>query len=77
MNLGGGGFKAQFKRADKSGAPVALLLGDDEVARGVVAIKHLRREIAQEECPADRISERLGVLLGLTGEAERTWQKNI
>jgi histidyl-tRNA synthetase len=68
MNLGGGGFKAQFKRADKSGARIALLLGDDEVAREVVAIKHLRQEAAQEECPADRISERLGVLLGLTGD---------
>jgi histidyl-tRNA synthetase len=68
MNLGAGGFKAQFKRADKSGAGIALLLGDDEVARGVVAVKHLRREMAQEECAADRISERLGVLLGLKGE---------
>jgi len=39
------------------------------VARGVVAVKALREEKAQEECPIDRISERLGVLLGLTGRA--------
>ena len=65
VNLGGGNFKTQFKRADKSGAQFALILGDDEVARGVVALKALRQELAQEECPVDRISERLGALLGL------------
>ena len=41
INLGGGSFKTQFKRADKSGAEFALVLGDDEVARGVVAVKAL------------------------------------
>src|SRR5208283_1708824 len=49
INLGGGSFKAQFKRADKSGAQFALILGDDEVARGVVALKALRQDLAQEE----------------------------
>ena len=66
MNLGGGAFKTQFKRADKSGAELALVLGEDELARGVVAIKSLRQERAQEECPLDQISERVGVLLGLS-----------
>jgi histidyl-tRNA synthetase len=70
-NLGGGSFKAQFKRADKSGAEFALVLGDDEAARGVVAVKALRRELAQEECPVERISERIGILLGLKGGGER------
>jgi len=41
-DLGGGSFKAQFKRADKSGAHVALVLGDDEVARGEASVKPLR-----------------------------------
>ncbi len=67
VNLGGGSFKTQFKRADKSGAEIALILGDDEAARGVVAVKLLRRELPQEECEIPRISERLGVLLGLKG----------
>ena len=67
INLGGGSFKTQFKRADKSGAQFALILGDDEMARGVVAVKALRRELAQEECPIAQINERLGVLLGLKG----------
>lgn len=67
INLGGGSFKTQFKRADKSGAEFALVLGDDEVARGVAAVKALRRDLPQEECPLERISERIGTLLGLTG----------
>ncbi len=67
INLGGGSFKSQFKRADKSGAQFALVLGDDEAARGVVAVKALREDLAQEECPIERISERLGALLGLKG----------
>lgn len=66
VNLGGGSFKAQFKRADKSGAEFALVLGEDELARGVVAVKALRREMAQEEWTIAQISERLGILLGLT-----------
>ena len=71
INLGGGSFKTQFKRADKSGAEFALVLGDDEAARGVVAVKALRREMAQEECPMERISERIGILLGLMRGRER------
>jgi histidyl-tRNA synthetase len=67
INLGGGSMKTQFKRADKSGAQFALILGDDEAQRGVVAVKALRRESAQEECSMDQISERLGLWLGLRG----------
>ena len=67
VNLGDGSFKTQFKRADKSGAQFAIVLGDDEAARGVVAVKALRQDMAQEECPTAQISERLGVLLGLKG----------
>jgi histidyl-tRNA synthetase len=65
FNLGGGNFKAQFKRADKSGARFALVLGDDEAARGVVAIKDLRGGSPQEECGIDAVSGRLGALLSL------------
>jgi len=43
------------------------VLGDDEAARGVVAVKALRRELAQEECAMEEISERIGILLGLKG----------
>jgi histidyl-tRNA synthetase len=46
-NTSGGSFKSQFKKADKSGARLALILGDDEVERGRVSIKDLRIEAAQ------------------------------
>ncbi len=48
VNCGGGSFKSQFKKADKSGAAFALILGDDEVARGEVAVKNLRVEQEQQ-----------------------------
>jgi len=47
VNCGGGGFKAQLKRADKSGAVFALLLGEEEVRAGRVGVKPLRQEAAQ------------------------------
>ncbi len=40
-HCGGGSFKSQFKRADKSGAKWALILGDDEIAQQVVGVKTL------------------------------------
>lgn len=46
-HCGGGGFKAQMRRADASGAAVALLLGEDEVAAGTVSVKPLRGEGVQ------------------------------
>jgi len=41
-NLGAGNFKAQFRRADRSGAALALVLGEDELSRGVLQMKPLR-----------------------------------
>jgi histidyl-tRNA synthetase len=42
LNLGGGNFKAQLKRADRSGARYAVILGEEEVSGGRVAVKPLR-----------------------------------
>jgi histidyl-tRNA synthetase len=42
MHAGGGSMKAQFKRADASGARYALVFGDDELSHGEVALKPLR-----------------------------------
>jgi len=66
LNLGGGNFKTQFKRADKSGADFAVVLGEEEFKRGVAALKPLRADTGQEECPIDRLSERIAALLGLS-----------
>ena len=48
MNAGFGSMKAQFKRADASGARHALVFGDEELARGEVAIKPLRDPGAEQ-----------------------------
>jgi histidyl-tRNA synthetase len=48
MNAGFTGMKSQFKRADASGARYALIFGDDEVARGEVALKDLRDAAAPQ-----------------------------
>ncbi len=58
-HCGEGGFKAQFKRADRSGARLALVLGEDELARGEIGIKHLRDELPQEAVALDRLAGRL------------------
>jgi len=63
VNLGGGKFKAQFQRADRSGAPLALILGDDELSRGVVAVKPLRQESGQSDCPIDELAARIEAAL--------------
>jgi histidyl-tRNA synthetase len=44
LNLGGGSFKSQLKRADKSGAGFAVILGDDEVTAGEAGVKPLRSD---------------------------------
>ncbi len=44
LNMGSGGFKAQIKRADKSGARFALVLGESELAEGQIGLKSLREE---------------------------------
>ena len=49
QHVGGGSFKSQLKRADKSGARVALIWGEDEVRSGSVTVKHLRDEAGQAE----------------------------
>ena len=47
VNAGGGSFKAQFKRADKSGAALALVVGDNEADAGTIVIKDLRNNVEQ------------------------------
>jgi histidyl-tRNA synthetase len=63
VNLGGGKFKAQFQRADRSGAALALILGDDELSRGVVAVKPLRQETGQSDCPIPELAARIEAAL--------------
>jgi histidyl-tRNA synthetase len=55
-NLGGGSFKSQFKRADRSGARLAIVLGEDELRLGQATIKHLRDDTSQEQVALDQLS---------------------
>jgi len=54
---GGGGFKGQFKAADRSGADIALILGDQEVAARRAGVKVLRGEAAQRDVGWDELSQ--------------------
>ena len=55
VNCDGGSFKSQFKKADKSGADYAVILGEDEVSRGTVSLKSLRNDLAQQTLSQSQI----------------------
>ena len=59
MNLGGGSLKSQMKRADKSGAEIALILGEQELAEGSVGLKAMRSTEEQESVAIDQLAETL------------------
>ncbi len=59
LSLGGGNFKSQFRRADRSGAKLALVMGDDELDRGAAALKPLRQDSGQSECPVAQLPARI------------------
>jgi len=59
--------KALFKAADRLGAKFAVILGDDELARGEAGIKDLAVQ-AQEQVPLDKLEE---ILLAKLGEKEK------
>ncbi len=67
VNLGDGNFKTQFRRADRSAAPLALIVGDDELARGVVGMKPLRQETGQTECPIAELAQGIEAALASLG----------
>ena len=49
VNLGGGSIKSQMKKADKRGARVALIIGDDELQAGTVSFKPLRKADGEQQ----------------------------
>ena len=69
QHMGGGSFKSQMKKADKSGAKVALIWGEDEVAAGTVTLKTLRAEarteqrVAQQTLPVSELEAALAAAL--------------
>lgn len=67
LHCGGGSFKSQMKKADASGAAVALIVGDDEVAANEVSIKPLRegfeQPVTQYRVAFDELADALGELI--------------
>ncbi|NCF35975.1 MAG: histidine--tRNA ligase [Gammaproteobacteria bacterium] len=64
VHAGGGSFKSQMRKADKSGARIALILGEAEIAANTVSVKFLRQDRQQEEIPQADIVNRINSLLG-------------
>ena len=59
VNAGGGNFKNQFKKADKSGALFALILGDDELEKQQIGLKPLRGQGEQQNIAWDALAAHL------------------
>ena len=64
LNLGGGSFKAQLKRADKSNAAYALILGDQEIAESKIGLKPLRSTEDQISVAMHELAATLAARLG-------------
>ncbi len=64
---GGGSFKSQMKKADRSGARIALIWGEDEIAAGSVTLKALREadkdRLGQQSLPRSELEQALRALL--------------
>ena len=63
LHCGGGSFKSRMKKADRSGARLALLLGEDELAEASATLKFLREERDQQSLPQAALAETLRELL--------------
>jgi histidyl-tRNA synthetase len=62
-HCGGGNMKKQLKRADKSGAQIALILGDNEIAEQQVMVKYLRGQQEQQNLAFEKIPSLLVALI--------------
>lgn len=62
-HCGGGSFKSQVKKADKSGAALALILGEDEAAGEAISIKFLREQKPQIQIAQSQLATTLQTIL--------------
>ena len=62
-HCGGGNMKKQMKRADKSGAQIALILGENELAEQKVMVKYLRGQQEQQSLAFDQVASLLTSLI--------------
>ncbi len=60
-----GSFKSQMRKADRSGAQLALIIAESEVEAGTVAIKHLREDAEQTEVAQPQAGVKISQMLGI------------
>lgn len=63
LHCGGGSFKSRIKKADKSAATIAILIGEDEIAAQSATVKFLRDDREQQSVPQAGLGRTLGELL--------------
>lgn len=63
LHCGGGSMKAQFKKADKSGAQYAIIIGEHEMKTHSVSLKNLREDVPQQTLYRDELAEYLTLKL--------------
>ncbi|RCL42355.1 MAG: histidine--tRNA ligase [Gammaproteobacteria bacterium] len=62
LNMGGGSFKSQLKRADKSNSNYAIIIGLDELKNDYLSLKSLRRNQEQVKIPFSKINELTNII---------------
>lgn len=67
QHCGDGSFKSQMKKADASGAPIAVIIGDDEAQAGEATVKALREDRAQFRVALERLPEAVSDLFFAAG----------
>ncbi len=67
LHVNGGKLKARIKKADRSGAHVAILIGDDEASANKVTVKPLRTKSDQILCSRQELSQVLSNILNING----------
>ncbi len=60
FHCGGGNFKSQMRRADASGAQLAVIIGDDEAREDSASLKPLREDVPQKRVPLDQLADEIG-----------------
>ena len=59
VNMDGGSFKQQFRRADKSGAALAIIVGEQEIEQGSISLKPLKTDSEQKTVKQEELIEQL------------------
>jgi len=63
LDLGTGSLKSKMKKADKSGADAAIIIGSEEVKTGMLSVKALRKTIEQNSCTISELEDLLSTIL--------------